>query len=176
MATSQQSLLRNPLAAAKDVVAHTRRNHALEHATVHILSRGHTNLKVVGRTTPSGFYLYGDLDTAEVERAARQAVVELATDPDLAVHARCGTNLAVTALAAGFAAFVATASTRRPRLSLLPQALLASLSATLLAQPLGALVQRDITTSPDVAGASIGDLKSQPMGNTAGFFVPVYWD
>lgn len=169
-------MLGNPLSMARDVVGHTRSNHGLEHATVHILSRGHTNLKVVGRTTPRGFYLYGDLDTAEVERAARQALAELPTDPDLAVHARCGTNLAVTALAAGFAAFAATAIPRRPRFSLLPQALLASLSATLLAQPLGAAVQRNVTTSPVVAGASIGAVQRTASGGMTTHFVPVLWE
>ncbi|MHB0875083.1 MAG: DUF6391 domain-containing protein [Anaerolineae bacterium] len=176
MAASDHGLLRNPLTKAAAAVGHTRRNHALEHATVHVLTRKYPHLRAVGRTTPSGFYLYGDLDTGEVEQAARQALAELPTHPDLAVHARCGTNLAVTALAAGLAAFAASTIPRRPRASLLPQALLASLSATLLAQPLGAAVQREVTTSPDVAGARIGAVQRSTVGNMTTHFVPVLWE
>ncbi len=152
-----------------------RRNHALEHATVHHLGRTRPSLRLVGRSTAGGFYLYGDVDRSTIERAATEAVRELGADPALAVHPRCGTNLAVTGLLAGLAAFAVDSSRHRPRLALLPQVLLASLWAVLLAQPLGAAVQRSLTTSPDVAGARLGPVERRP-GRTPTHFVPIFWD
>lgn len=164
------------MSQARAVAERTRRNHALEHATVHILGREHGDPRLVGRTTPGGFYLYGDIDTEVVGRAARQAVAELPHNPELAIHARCGTSLAVTAMAAGLAAFAASSVPRRPRLMLLPQVLLASLCATLLAQPLGAMVQRQVTTSPDVSEATIGTVRRAVIGDMVTHFVPVFWE
>ena len=47
------------------IVNKIRRNHALEHATIHVLAENHRPLRVVGRSTLNGFYLYGNL-TAEM--------------------------------------------------------------------------------------------------------------
>jgi alkylhydroperoxidase family enzyme len=157
-------------------IAVTRRNHALEHATVHILSRSSPTLRVVGRTTYNGFYLYGNLPASAVEAAAKQAVLELQSHPELAVHPRCGTNLAVMGLAAGTAAYIAGGVRTRHRIETLPQVLLASLLALLAAQPLGAVVQERFTTSPRVAGARIGTVRRIQAGNVIGHFVPVSWD
>lgn len=157
------------------VMESTRRNHALEHATAHLLTRRFRDLKLVGRTTPNGFYLYANVDAAAVEEAAREAVAALERDPELAVHPRCGTNLAVTAMVAGSAAFLAMGRGRGSRLSMLPQVLLASLWGTLLAQPIGHAVQRHLTTSPSAEGAVIGPVRSTTAGGMTAHFVPVSW-
>jgi len=152
-----------------------RRNHALEHATVHLLARQQPNLKVVGRSTPGGFYLYGPDDTYAVERAAQQAVLALAADRDLAVHPRCGTNLAVTGILAGLAAFFASGGRSRGRLMSLPRILLATLWGVLLAQPLGNLAQRYVTTDANVARAHVGPVRRE-AGRPGTHFVPVHWE
>jgi len=54
-----------------------RRNHAMEHATVHILAEHLPTLHVVGRTVPRGFFLYGDVDTQSLRQAAEEALTEL---------------------------------------------------------------------------------------------------
>jgi len=151
-----------------------RGNHALEHATVHLMVRRQPGLKVVGRTTPSGFYLYGPEDTALVEESAHEALSALLAEPDLAVHPRCGTNLAVTGVLAGLAAFAASGGRDRGRLAALPQILLASLWAVLLAQPLGSLVQKHVTTSPRVSAATLGPVQRR-SGSPVTHFVPVNW-
>ena len=153
-----------------------RRNHALEHATVHVLTGLLPTLRVVGRTTARGFYLYGDVDTRLVERAAKEAVERLGAEPELAVHPRCGTNLAVTGLLSGLAAFAVGSLKTRSRLSLLPQVLLASLWAVLVAQPLGLALQKTLTTSPDVAGAVLGPVRKEQHGKLTVHFVPLSWE
>jgi hypothetical protein len=130
-----------------------RRNHGLEHATIHLLSRRNPNLSLVGRSDWNGFSLYGTVDTAEVERAAHEALHRLRQgEANLAVHPRCGTMLATTGILTSLAAFLAisldgTASRGRFRWSTIPAAVLAATAAAILAQPLGFLLQERYTTS-----------------------------
>ena len=44
-------------------VDRTRRNHGLEHATITILSQRIRGVSLVGRSTPNGFHLYGNVST-----------------------------------------------------------------------------------------------------------------
>ena len=165
------------LAAKARGLLHTiRRNHALEHATVHLLARRAPTLHVVGRTVARGFYLYGDVDTQSLRQAAEEALTELGREPELAVHPRCGTNLAITALVAGLAAFVAGSTRGRSRLATLPRVLMASLWGVLLAQPLGHIVQRELTTDPNVAGGRIGEIRRTQSGKMTAHFVPISWE
>src|SRR5512145_1874572 len=85
-----------------------QRNHGLEHATIHILSRRNGNLSLVGRSDWNGFTLYGPVDTAEVKHAAQEALRRLRQgEAELAVHPRCGTVVATTGFLTGLAAFIA---------------------------------------------------------------------
>ncbi len=56
------------------VIRRIRRNHGLEHATIHVLSQRVKNLSMAGRSTATGFYLYGNITTGEVEAAAWEAL------------------------------------------------------------------------------------------------------
>src|SRR5450432_4134839 len=81
------------------LIRRTRRNHGLEHATIHILSQRVSNLKMAGRSTDSGFVLLGDAPTEQVEAAVREALRRMsAGEHGLAVHPNCGTNLVTTGL------------------------------------------------------------------------------
>jgi hypothetical protein len=83
-------------------VAALRRNHALEHATMHILGQRQPYLNAVARTALDGFYVYGMVDTRALADTASEGLARLqAGETDLAVHPRCGTNLAVAGLLAG---------------------------------------------------------------------------
>src|SRR5512139_1244811 len=95
-----------------------RQNHALEHATMHILTWRHPYTRLMGRSSPSGFYIYGPVTT--------EAVADAAGEAHLAVHPRCGTNLVVTSTLVGTAAFVATLGRPRNKLDRLPVALMAA--------------------------------------------------
>ena len=174
-ANSSEALKAIPARVSK-MLAVIRRNHAMEHATVHILGEHLPTLRMVGRTTYGGFYLYGDVDTSLLARAVHDAAERLKNDADLAVHPRCGTNLAVTAMLAGLAAFVAGSVRTRSRLATLPQVLLASLWGVLLAQPLGYMVQRELTTSARVEGVRVGSMQRSQVGKVVVHFVPLTWE
>jgi hypothetical protein len=132
-----------------------RRNHALEHATIAVLANklGH-DVRLVGRATRSGFYLYGDMPADRVEESAAEALYRLRRgESHLAVSPMCGTNLAVAGVLAGLASLLALGN--RGRLERVPNVLLASMLAVLMAQPLGRLAQKHVTTDADLSDTEL---------------------
>jgi Domain of unknown function (DUF6391) len=122
-----------------------RQNHALEHATIVLLSRKYPEVRLSGNSTAIGFFVYGDLPAEAILPAAHEALTLLrTTQPELAIHERCGTNLAVSGMLTGIAA-MAVAKMRRPYNSA-NNVILASTTALILARPLGLTVQRYFTT------------------------------
>ena len=146
----------------KRVVNAVRRNHALEHATISILlSRHGPNIRVLGRAAPDGFYIYGDIPTETLRELAQEGLSRLQRgESHLAVSPLCGTNLAVAGVLAGFASLFAMGG--RTRLEGLPGVIMAAMVAVLAAQPLGRLVQKHFTTSPELDGLRI--VSVEPMG------------
>jgi hypothetical protein len=154
------------------LVARTRQNHGLEHATIHVLTQRNPGLRVVGRTTPGGFYLYGSLETKRVRAAVEEAIRRLQRgEDDLAVHPNCGTNLATTGLLAGLAAFVALLPRTRRRLDKLPFAILSATLAVVAAQPLGRILQAQVTTSPDAQNLIVKRISRRQQGHITVHFV-----
>jgi len=149
------------------LVGAVRRNHALEHGTVTImLERLGVGTRMAGRAVADGFYIYGNVPTDVLAASADEALRRLqAGEEELAVTPLCGTNIAV----AGVLTSVATLATlgdgrKESRLSRLPGMCIAAMLAVIAAQPLGALVQRYITTSPDLDGAEIVDIQRKAGG------------
>ncbi len=137
-----------------------RQIHALEHATIHILSWRYPRTRIVGRSTDSGFYIYGDVDTEALAAAVSEALARLQRgEKELALHPQCGTNLATAGILAGLSAFLALVGRPRRRWTRLPEAITLATLAVLLSQPLGFLVQRYITTSPQVTDIAIKEIK-----------------
>ena len=160
------------------LVAHMRGNHALEHATMHILAQRAPGRYLLGRTTPAGFTLYGEVTADVVGQAAGEAWSRLqAGHRYLAIHPNCGTNIATAGVLAGFGAFLAMEA-RRPksRWERLFQVLWATTLGVLLAQPLGQRVQAWLTTSARVANARIGGITSQRQGSFQRHHVEVHWE
>jgi hypothetical protein len=130
-----------------------RRNHALEHATLHLLSRTYPQALLIGRSDRKGFYLYGEVPIEAVGQAVFGAVQRLrAGESRLAIHPNCGTNLITAATLTTLATVLALGGARgtRQRLDRLPLALLASLIALLLARPAGQQAQRHLTTRAEL--------------------------
>lgn len=139
-----------------------RQNHALEHATVHVLSRANPYVRIMGRSTDTGFFIYGGVSTQELANAATEALARLQQGENhLAIHPRCGTNIAVTGLLSGLAAFGATLGRPRSRWERLPIALTAATVAAIAAQPLAQIAQERVTTSTDVEGLYIANITRQ---------------
>jgi len=142
-----------------------RRNHALEHATIHVLSQRHRALRLMGRSSVSGFSIYGEVDTDQLAAAASEALARLQNgETELAVHPRCGTNIALAGIIAGLSTFGVMSERSRSKLEKLPQVILAATAAVLFAQPLGAIVQSKITTTSNVNGAFIAGITRQQCG------------
>ncbi len=122
-----------------------KQNHALEHATIVLLSRKFPEVRLSGISFAAGFFVFGDLPTEAILPTAQEALNLLrTTQPELAIHERCGTNLAVAGMLTGLSAMT-IAKLRRPY-STANNVILASTAALILARPLGLTVQRYVTT------------------------------
>jgi ABC-type thiamin/hydroxymethylpyrimidine transport system permease subunit len=145
-------------------IATFRQNHAVEHATMHILARRLPYLNALARSASDGFYVFGRVPTQVLADTAAEALGRLqAGETELAIHPRCGTNLVVAGLLAGLAALLAVGRSK-PRLSRLPNLFMATMIAVIAAQPLGLLVQERVTTSADVSNLKIGGVTCQLLG------------
>jgi hypothetical protein len=141
-------------------ILETRRNHALEHATLHMLARTHkTNM--AGHSNPTGFFLLGDFPTPDVWASATEALERLREgESGLAIHAGCGTNMATTVLLSatlGWSVLRGAKSTLTKFL-LLPIAVALAVVGVILARPLGPWLQQHITTEADMGHMQIVDI------------------
>jgi hypothetical protein len=142
------------------LILETRRNHALEHATLHVLARSYRT-SMAGHSNPTGFFLLGDLTTEDVKVAVAEAFDRLnAGESRLAVHPGCGTNIATTALLAGTFAWapIRGARSTRWRLLLIPIAIVFGVFGYLVSKPLGPWLQANITTEADLGDMQIVDI------------------
>jgi hypothetical protein len=151
------------------VLSRIRRNHGLEHATIHILSARHPRTTLIGRSDSAGFYLYGNVGPEEVRIAADQALARLrAGEHALALHPNCGTNLLTAGVLAGTASFASLLGTRRDRWQdrweRFPLAVLGSVFALIVARPLGMALQRHVTTQGDPGGLEITSVEPVRAG------------
>ena len=141
-------------------ILETRRNHALEHATLHMLARSHKG-RMAGHSNPTGFFLLGDLSTQDIWTNATEALERLREgESGLAIHSGCGTNLATTALLAGTLSWAVLRLGRSTlvRLILLPFAVAAAVIGVLIARPLGPILQQRYTTEADMGNLQILDI------------------
>lgn len=149
-----------PFVAGLKEILMLRQIHALEHATVWILSASHSstgftsteypldNAFLGGLSTEKGFYLYGDVNLIDLQRAVRTALRRLTHgEDDLAIHPRCGTNVSVEMLLT--AAFGLSMHLLLPR-GFIEQIIglaIAATAAAQLAPDLGSLTQKYLTTA-----------------------------
>ncbi|MBN1177989.1 MAG: hypothetical protein JXD18_02175 [Anaerolineae bacterium] len=145
-----------------------RRNHALEHATIHVLTQRYRNVSLVGHSTFQGFVLYGDLPTEAVFAAAQHAMDQLRSGRyELAIHADCGTNLATSGILAGLGAFAVLTPRRRgwqEWLNRLPLVILVSTLGVLAGKRVGTLLQAQVTTNPHVGTARVAGVVREERG------------
>lgn len=139
----------------------TRRNHALEHATLHVLGARFPHLAMGGHSNPTGFFIVGKIPTEQVREAVGIALTRLQNgEASLAIHPGCGTNYVVTGGLAALAAlygFIGTKSSRE-RLERLPLVTVLAALAFMLGQALGPRLQQNITTDPDPGDLAIVDI------------------
>lgn len=145
------------------LISRTRRNHALEHATINILSRQIKGLSAQGNSTPQGFHLniYGSITDEQVATAVSEAHRRLGEgERGLALHPNCGTVLLTTATFATLAALIPFSIERRRQkhdhLTLstfvngFPAAILSVLVALIISRPVGMTFQERYTVEADI--------------------------
>lgn len=139
----------------------TRRNHALEHATIHMLSRKYADKNLAGHSNPTGFFLFGDLDLEDIRSAIEEAMTRLrAGESELAIHPGCGTNLATSMVLPATLAWMPFQGTRssRSRLLLLPVAVTFAVLGYAFSKPLGPWLQRHVTTEADLGNLQVTEI------------------
>ena len=134
-----------------------RQNHALEHATITILSGYIPDLRVSARSSSRGFIIFGDVDLGQLRRALDEALRRLqAGEAELAIHPNCGTNLAVGISLATLGTLLGLTSTRtRTRVA---STAFSSVAGVMAARPLGQFVQKHVTTLPDLQGVRVSKI------------------
>jgi hypothetical protein len=134
-----------------------RQNHALEHATITILSGYIPELRVSARSSSRGFIIFGDVDLGQLRRALDEALQRLqAGEAELAIHPNCGTNLAVGLSLATLGTLLGLASSHtRTRVA---STAFSSVAGVMAARPLGQFVQKHVTTLPDLQGVRVSKI------------------
>ena len=161
LATMAQPILDIPY------VRRTRRNHGLEHATVHIL-----NKPISGRSDAGVFWLVGDVEAEEVASAAKEALQRMRNgEHQLAVHPNCGTGLVTTGLMTGMAGLLGTVGMRRTfsdYMARVPIVTLLAIGAIVVSQPLGLKLQEHFTTLGDPGDLEILNVERQTVAGLNG--------
>lgn len=156
-------------------IRRVRRNHGLEHATIHMLAQRIPNLKVVGRSDGGGFWLYGDLAEQDIRECADKALGLMRDGQhELAIHPNCGTNLVTVAFLGTLAALAALIGSERERfgkIQRIPLVAAGILFAAIVGQPLGLQLQEHITTLGDPGDLTILEVKPIRRGNLAAYRV-----
>ncbi len=148
-------------------LSRVRRNHGLEHATIHVLTEKYKGFSAQGNSDHRGFHLnvYGDIPEEAVHTAVQEAYERMKNgEHELAVHPNCGTVLLTTAAMATLAAQTTFAleqkRQRRSAMDLsvlvngLPTAVLAVVFALIISRPIGIYLQAQYTTE-----GNLGDMQ-----------------
>jgi len=157
------------------IIDSTRKNHALEHATMTILAERYKGVRMMGHSSPGGFMLVADLPTEIVTEAVLEAKRRLENgEPNLAVHPNCGTNMAVSSLAGSAVAFSTLGLLSRKGKNAwwhYPIATLLAVPAFLMAKPLGPKLQEKFTTDPETQNLAVQMVTSQKTANSFVHFI-----
>jgi hypothetical protein len=156
-----------------DVVRRVRRVHGLEHATVHVLSAQIKNLSIAGRSDPDGFWLAGNVTTAQVDAASHEALRRMRSgEHDLAVHPNCGTSLLTTGAMTSAAAVLGSIGVKRgisDYAARFSTVMLLMMGAVILSRPVGLQLQEHFTTLGDPGDLEITTIERRestgPFGN-----------
>lgn len=184
-ATADTQLIRDLgfLPGLKELLT-VRQVHALEHATVWVLSEMQSSQtdrplngdSLGGMSTDRGFYLYGPVETQQLQRAAQQALHRLTSGEwNLAVHPRCGTNLSVgMLLTTGLAFGMHLLLPKSPLMQLMGVGMAAA-AAVQMAPDMGELAQRYVTTAVPFNLAIDEITRNSDRWGRPVHFVRVHW-
>jgi hypothetical protein len=150
------------------VISHIRRNHGLEHATLHVLANYLPHTMLMGHSDIGGFWIIGDVPAELLHSAVQEAIARLrAGEQQLALHPNCGTNYATSGTLAGLAGAASMLGSGRrwqDKLARLPFAAAMATIALIISQPLGLELQRRVTTSGDPGSLEVISITHREQG------------
>jgi hypothetical protein len=144
-----------------EYLSNVRRNHALEHATVSVLlSKVGPDVRVAGRASANGFFLFVDAPRSLLTECVNEALERLQRGEGYwAVTPHCGTNIATAGILAGLGSALALGNGKRS--DRLGGAMVASMAAIIVSQPVGRWIQKYVTTSPDLEGVEVVSIETK---------------
>lgn len=150
-----------------------RRNHSVEHATIHILSKAHPERSVAGYSDARGFWILTKSSLEEIQMAVDEAVARLkAGESRLAFHPNCGTNFVTSGIMAGLAAWVGMLGVGKrfsDKLERLPVVFSLSTLALIAAQPVAYNLQVKGSTTSDLGEYSVLQIEDVSRGAIQAF-------
>lgn len=150
------------IANLTELLQRTRQHHAIEHATLHVLSSRYPGQSFSGYSDPLGFTVAGDVDENALRRAVGDALLRLqAGEHKLARHPNCGTNLVTTAVLVTLMAL--SVNSRRHPMERFAMTLIGVVPMMILAKPIGLYLQ-GYTTSADVADRWVAAIHPVSLG------------
>jgi hypothetical protein len=156
-------------------INNTRRNHALEHATLKVLEEHYPGMKMAGVSNPKGFFLFTDVPTEVVTDAVLKAQKRLGEgEADLAIHPHCGTNVVTSSLLAAVSAWLllyGSSGIRKPKWYNYIFAISFAIPIYIFSEPLGPKVQKLFTTKADLGDLSVKLVESNGYGKSLVHFI-----
>jgi len=150
------------IANLTNLLRRTRQHHAIEHATIHVLSARHPGQHFSGYSDPLGFTITGDLDELSIRRAVGDALLRLqAGEHELALHPNCGTNLVTSAVLVALVALVT--SRKRNLIERFATTLIGVLPVMVFAKSIGLYLQ-GYTTSAEVGDRWVAGIHPVSIG------------
>ncbi|UCD41555.1 MAG: hypothetical protein JSV69_13450 [Chloroflexota bacterium] len=144
------------------IISRVRRNHGLEHATLHILSQRYPKQNLAGHSDTGGFWVIGDVSIEDVYEAVEEGLSRLKNgEKHLAVHRNCGTNFVTSGVLAGLVGattMLGVGNRVRDKLERLPVAMFLATIALIFSQPLGFFLQERVTTSADPGNLQVVEI------------------
>ena len=157
------------------LASRVRRNHALEHATLNILTSRYPGLQAAGVSDAGGFWVTGRLELDSLTSAVVEALARLtAGEARLAFHAGCGTGYATTGVIAGTLAWLGmlgAPKSMKGKLNRLPNVIVLAMLGAVAAQPLGVRLQTRVTTKADPGSLELTGIQVYERGGVQAFRV-----
>ncbi|MCD4753481.1 MAG: DUF6391 domain-containing protein [Anaerolineaceae bacterium] len=141
----------------------TRRNHALEHATLTVLRQKGVRGPLAGISGPTGFWIYGMIDPSILQISVEEALQRLRNgEKQLAINPNCGTNYVIPGVLSGLAVWLLMLIPGKDdckyKLEHLPWIIFVITLISVLARPLGPTVQRKVSTNANVGRMKVSSI------------------
>lgn len=145
-----------------------RRNHGLEHASIHVLTERGIKRPLAGRSDHRGFFVYGDVSSDTLRAAIENALSRLNKgEHSLAVHPNCGTMFvtsgAMSAVVA-FLAFLGTGTSLKRKLERMGMLVTLLTFTLIVSQPVGLAVQEQLTTTGKMGNLQVISITRKTIG------------